>query len=71
MKIIRKENKRLQKEVLKVRNHIGRANVEEASMRRSVIKKDKKIKGLAAELCEESKQRARLWSDLEKKKRRS
>jgi len=65
---MRKENKRLQKVVLKVRNDIGRANVEEASMRRSVIKKDKKIKGLAAELCEESKQRAKLWTDLEKKR---
>jgi len=68
IKKMRKENDHLQKEILKLRNDIGRLNVEEASMRRKVIKKEKKIKGLVAELSEESKQRARLWTDLEKKR---
>lgn len=69
IKKVREENERLQKEVLKLRNDIGHSNVEEANMRRKVIKTDQKIKGLVAELSQESKQRARLWTDLEMKKK--
>jgi len=69
IKKVREENERLQKEVLKLRNDIGRINVEEASMRRKVIKRDQKIKSLVAELSQDSKQRARLWTDLEMKKK--
>merc|ERR1719317_461014 len=43
-------------------------NVSEAGMRRSVIKRDKKIKGLAAELASVTKQKAKLWTIAEKKR---